>query len=80
MIGFRNMEKPRVYPTEFQFSGELLKGNFVKPPGTGPFPGICKFHGLPGSPDQVYGFAWQLALAGFAVLTARGGSSRPRLE
>ncbi|MFX1475666.1 MAG: alpha/beta hydrolase family protein [Promethearchaeota archaeon] len=63
------MEEPRVIPTTFWSSGELVRGNFVMPPGTGPFPGICKFHGLPGSPDQVHGIAWQLALAGFAVLT-----------
>lgn len=66
---FRIMEKPRVFPTEFQSDGELIKGTFVTPADPGPFPGICKFHGLPGSSDQVHGIAWQLALNGFAVLT-----------
>lgn len=63
------MEDPHIISTEFRSSGELVKGNFVVPPGEGPFPGICKYHGLPGSPDQVHGIAWQLALAGFVVLT-----------
>ena len=63
------MEEPQVIATEFRSDGERVKGNWVVPPGEGPFPGICKYHGLPGSPDQVHGIAWQLALRGFAVLT-----------
>ena len=56
-------------PTEFVSEGELLKGNFLVPEGENSFPGICKFHGLPGSPDQVSGVASRLAAAGFVVLT-----------
>lgn len=59
----------RVEPTEFTSEGERLRGNFVLPEGPGPFAGICKFHGLPGSSDQVGGIATRLAEAGFAVLT-----------
>ncbi|MGY5872928.1 MAG: alpha/beta hydrolase [Candidatus Thorarchaeota archaeon] len=59
----------RVIPTEFTVDGESLRGHFVAPPGEGPFPGIVKFHGLPGSPDQVSGAATHLAKFGFAVLT-----------
>ena len=59
----------RVVPTEFTSDGELIRGHFVLPEGNGPFPGICKFHGLPGGPDQVSGIATNLAEAGFAVLT-----------
>lgn len=59
----------RVVPTEFISDGELLKGNFLIPEGVSSFPGICKFHGLPGSPDQVSGVASRLAAAGFVVLT-----------
>jgi fermentation-respiration switch protein FrsA (DUF1100 family) len=58
-----------VIPTEFTLEGMTIRGNFVIPSGDGPFPGICKFHGLPGEPDQVSGFATRLAEAGFAVLT-----------
>jgi dipeptidyl aminopeptidase/acylaminoacyl peptidase len=58
-----------VVPTEFISDGELLKGNFLVPEGARSFPGICKFHGLPGSPDQVSGVASRLADAGFVVLT-----------
>ncbi|MFX1318732.1 MAG: alpha/beta hydrolase [Promethearchaeota archaeon] len=58
-----------VEPTEFTSEGERLRGNFVLPEGPGPFAGICKFHGLPGSTDQVNGIATRLAEAGFAVLT-----------
>jgi dienelactone hydrolase len=58
-----------IFPTEFTSEGETIRGNFVVPPGDGPFPGICKFHGLPGGPDQVDGFALMLAEAGFVVLT-----------
>ncbi|TFF91558.1 hypothetical protein EU546_08440 [Candidatus Thorarchaeota archaeon] len=47
----------------------MIYGDFVLPVGSGPFPGICKFHGLPGGADQVSGFATDLAEAGFAVLT-----------
>ncbi len=59
----------RLIPTEFHSEGQLLRGNFLVPEGDGPFPGICKFHGLPGSPDQVHGIASRLAEAGFLVLT-----------
>ena len=59
----------QIIPTEFTSEGETIKGNFVVPAGKGPFPGICKYHGLPGSPDQVHGIATRLAHAGFAVLT-----------
>lgn len=58
-----------VIPTHFESNGETLRGNFVKPIGEGPFPGICKYHGLPGSADQVHGMAMSLAAAGFLVLT-----------
>lgn len=58
-----------ILPTEFTSEGETIRGNFVVPSGEGPFPGICKFHGLPGGPDQVSGLATKLAEAGFAVLT-----------
>jgi dipeptidyl aminopeptidase/acylaminoacyl peptidase len=59
----------RVIPTEFTVDGETLRGHFVSPPGEGPYPGICKFHGLPGSPDQISGIATKLAQHGFVVLT-----------
>ncbi len=59
----------RVVPTEFISDGELLKGNFLVPEGENSFLGICKFHGLPGSSDQVSGVASRLATAGFVVLT-----------
>jgi len=59
----------RVIPTEFESEGETIRGHFVTLPGEGPYPGICKFHGLPGGPDQVSGIATRLAQAGFAVLT-----------
>jgi len=55
--------------TEFTSESETVRGNFVLPEGDGPFPSICKFHGLPGGPDQVSGIATDLAKAGFAVLT-----------
>ncbi|TFG12485.1 alpha/beta fold hydrolase [Candidatus Thorarchaeota archaeon] len=55
--------------TEFSSGDRILKGSFVIPDGIGPFPGICKFHGLPGGPDQVSGIATMLAQAGFMVLT-----------
>ncbi len=63
------MADVQILPTEFTSEGETIRGNFVAPTGKGPFPGICKFHGLPGSPDQVHGIATRLAQAGFAVLT-----------
>jgi len=63
------MADVRVLPTDFQSEGETIRGNFVVPNGDGPFPGVCKFHGLPGGPDQVDGFAMDLARAGFVVLT-----------
>jgi hypothetical protein len=58
-----------ILPTEFASEGTAIRGNLVIPSGEGPFPGICKFHGLPGEPDQVSGLATRLAEAGFAVLT-----------
>lgn len=61
--------KIEVQPTSFTSEGETLRGYFVFPRGTGPFPGICKFHGLPGSSDQISGIATRLAKVGFAVLT-----------
>ena len=59
----------QILPTEFTSEGETIRGHFVTPPGEGPFPGIVKFHGLPGSSDQIVGPATILAEAGFAVLT-----------
>lgn len=56
-------------PTEFTSEGETIRGNFVVPKDKGPFPGICKFHGFPGGPDQISGLATKLAQSGFAVLT-----------
>ncbi|MHA2206826.1 MAG: alpha/beta hydrolase family protein [Candidatus Thorarchaeota archaeon] len=63
------MKPVRVIPTEFECEGEVLKGDFVVPPDSGPFPGICKFHGLPGSSDQVSGISTRLAESGYLVLT-----------
>ncbi len=63
------MTEVEIQPTEFTSEGETIRGNFVVPRGKGPFPGICKFHGFPGGPDQVHGIASKLARAGFAVLT-----------
>ena len=63
------MADVKILPTEFNSDGETIRGNFVIPSVEGPFPGICKFHGLPGGPDQVSGFALALAEVGFAVLT-----------
>ena len=63
------MVRVEVVPTEFTSDGENLRGNFLIPEGEGPFPGICKFHGLPGSMDQVGGVASRLAGSGFLVLT-----------
>ena len=63
------MPNIRVEPTEFECEGQAIRGNFVIPGGDGPFPGICKFHGLPGGPDQVSGIATDLAKSGFIVLT-----------
>ena len=63
------MEEVRIVPTEFESEGETIRGNFVLPTGKGPYSGICKFHGLPGSSDQIHGIASNLARAGFAVLT-----------
>lgn len=59
----------KVVPTDFASEGEIIRGNFVIPNSEGPSPGICKFHGFPGSPDQTSGVARKLAEAGFAVLT-----------
>ncbi len=63
------MRSIEIIPTQFISSNEVIRGNFVKPVGEGPFPSICKFHGLPGSADQVHGIAMSLASAGFLVLT-----------
>ncbi|MBD3157730.1 MAG: alpha/beta fold hydrolase [Candidatus Lokiarchaeota archaeon] len=63
-----NMTDVQVLATEFTSKGETIRGNFVLPTTKGPFPGVCKFHGLPGGPDQVSGVATRLAEAGFAVL------------
>ena len=63
------MADVQIFPTEFTSEGETIRGHFVVPAGKGPFPGICKFHGLPGSPDQISGAATHLAKAGFVVLT-----------
>ena len=59
----------RIVSTEFISEGETIRGFFVHPPGEGPFPGVCKFHGLPGGPDIVGGLATRLAENGFACLT-----------
>ncbi len=59
----------KIEPTEFIVEDETIRGNFVIPDGEGPFPSVCKFHGLPGGPDQISGVATRLAQAGFAVLT-----------
>lgn len=59
----------KIVPTEFIVEDETIRGNFVIPDGEGPFPGICKFHGIPGGPDQISGVATKLAEVGFAVLT-----------
>jgi fermentation-respiration switch protein FrsA (DUF1100 family) len=58
-----------IVPTEFKSEGETIRGNFVVPDRKGPSPGICKFHGIPGGPDQIGGPASILAEAGFAVLS-----------
>jgi fermentation-respiration switch protein FrsA (DUF1100 family) len=63
------MEKIQIVPTEFESENDTIRGNFVLPIGNGPYPGICKYHGLPGSNDQIRGVASHLARVGFAVLT-----------
>ncbi|MFX1270977.1 MAG: alpha/beta hydrolase family protein [Promethearchaeota archaeon] len=63
------MSDIKVMPTEFESEGQALRGDFVLPKGDGPFPGICKFHGLPGGADQVSGLSTRLAEAGYVVLT-----------
>jgi fermentation-respiration switch protein FrsA (DUF1100 family) len=63
------MNEIQILPTEFTSEGETIIGNFVTPVGKGPFPGIVKYHGLPGGSDQISGLATHLAEAGFAVLT-----------
>jgi fermentation-respiration switch protein FrsA (DUF1100 family) len=63
------MADVEIHPTEFTSDGELIRGYLIVPPENGPFPGVCKFHGLPGGPDIVGGLATKLAGAGFAVLT-----------
>ncbi|UCE09694.1 MAG: prolyl oligopeptidase family serine peptidase [Candidatus Thorarchaeota archaeon] len=63
------LTKTQVVPVEFTSGGETVRGNLVTPTSEGPFPGICKYHGLPGGPDQVGGIATRLAEVGFAVLT-----------
>jgi fermentation-respiration switch protein FrsA (DUF1100 family) len=69
MFQYFGVADVKVVPTEFLSEGETIRGNFVVPEGEGPFPGICKFHGLPGGPDQIGGLATKLADAGFVVLT-----------
>jgi dienelactone hydrolase len=59
----------KILPTEFTSEEETIRGRFVLPERKGPFPGICKFHGLPGESDQVSGLATRLAEVGFVVLT-----------
>jgi len=63
------MADVEIVPTEFKSEGETIRGNFVVPDRKGPSPGICKFHGIPGGPDQISGVATRLAEVGFAVLT-----------
>ncbi|MHA2142928.1 MAG: alpha/beta hydrolase [Candidatus Thorarchaeota archaeon] len=63
------MADVRLVPTEFESEGQIIRGDFVLPEGAGPFPGICKFHGLPGGADQVSGLSTRLAESGYAVLT-----------
>lgn len=63
------MSDIKMVPTEFDSENQTLRGDFVLPLGDGPFPGICKFHGLPGGADQVSGISTRLAEAGYAVLT-----------
>ena len=59
----------RVEPTQFLSEGEIVRGHFLIPDRQGPFPGVCKFHGLPGSSKQAEGIARELAESGFMVLT-----------
>ena len=61
------MSPARVVPTEFTVKRETVRGWFHVPSGEGPFPGICEFHGLPGSEEGEA--APYLASAGFLVLT-----------
>ncbi len=56
-------------PVTLRSGRNTLRGDVVLPLSEGPFPAVCKLHGLPGSPDQVVGIATELARAGFAVLT-----------
>ncbi len=58
----------KVIDVEFTSNGESIHGHLVMPDTVGPFPAICKLHGLPGSPDQVSGIATEFARAGFVVL------------
>jgi len=64
-----DMTSVKVIPTEFESEGATIRGHLVVPDGKGPFHGVCKFHGLPGGPDQTSGIATRLAEADFAVLT-----------
>ncbi len=59
----------RIVPTEFKSEGETIRGNFVLPEEEGAYSFVIKFHGLPGSSNQVRGIATRLAEAGFGVLT-----------
>ena len=68
MPNTRAMTDIKIVPTQFESEGQLIKGDFVIPDRDGPFPGICKFHGLPGGADQVSGVASRLAESGYAVL------------
>lgn len=61
------MSPARVVPTEFIAAEETVRGEFHVPSGDGPFPGICEFHGLPGSVNREA--APHLASAGFLTLT-----------
>lgn len=51
------MAEVKIHPTEFVVEGEKLQGAFVTPDSEGLFPGIVKFHGLPGGPNQIAGIA-----------------------
>ncbi|MBD3404833.1 MAG: alpha/beta fold hydrolase [Candidatus Lokiarchaeota archaeon] len=63
------MEKINVVTTEFFSQKEMIRGHFVVPEKIKSPVGICKFHGLPGGPDQVGGIASDLARIGIPVLT-----------
>jgi hypothetical protein len=56
-------------PDRLHISGRGAEGRFCCSFRSGAFPGICKFHGLPSSRDEVSGVDSRLALSGFLVLT-----------